>query len=48
MTGWHANTLAELSAALQKGSVSSVELTGLYLARIAQHQDCLLYTSRCV
>ena len=41
MTGWHANTLAELSAALQKGSVSSVELTGLYLARIAQHQDAL-------
>jgi aspartyl-tRNA(Asn)/glutamyl-tRNA(Gln) amidotransferase subunit A len=41
MTGWHANTLAELSAALQKGSVSSVELTELYLARIAQHQDAL-------
>ena len=41
MTGWHANTLAELSAALQKGSVSSVELTGLYLARIAQHQGAL-------
>jgi aspartyl-tRNA(Asn)/glutamyl-tRNA(Gln) amidotransferase subunit A len=41
MTGWHANTLAELSAALQAGSVSSVELTGLYLARIAQHQGAL-------
>ena len=41
MTGWHANTVAELSAALHEGSVSSVELTGLYLARIAQHQGAL-------
>jgi aspartyl-tRNA(Asn)/glutamyl-tRNA(Gln) amidotransferase subunit A len=41
MTGWHANTLAELSAALQQGSVSSVELTGQYLARIAQYQGTL-------
>ncbi|MGA2561982.1 MAG: Asp-tRNA(Asn)/Glu-tRNA(Gln) amidotransferase subunit GatA [Steroidobacteraceae bacterium] len=41
MTQWHASTLAELSAALHEGSVSSVELTGLYLARIAQHQDAL-------
>jgi aspartyl-tRNA(Asn)/glutamyl-tRNA(Gln) amidotransferase subunit A len=41
MTAWHANTLAELSAALQQGGVSSVELTGQYLARIAQHQGTL-------
>jgi aspartyl-tRNA(Asn)/glutamyl-tRNA(Gln) amidotransferase subunit A len=41
MTPWHANTVAELSAALHEGSVSSVELTAVYLARIAQHQGTL-------
>jgi aspartyl-tRNA(Asn)/glutamyl-tRNA(Gln) amidotransferase subunit A len=41
MSALHADTVAELSAALRARTVSSVELTGMYLARIAQHQDAL-------
>jgi aspartyl-tRNA(Asn)/glutamyl-tRNA(Gln) amidotransferase subunit A len=36
-------TVAELSAALQAGEVSSVELTQAYLNRIAQHADVNAY-----
>ena len=39
MSNFHANTLAELSAKLQAGEVTSVELTEYFLARINQHND---------
>lgn len=37
MSQYHLNTLAELSAMLQVGDVSSTELTAHYLSRIQQH-----------
>jgi len=39
MSALHAYTVAELSAALSARTVSSVELTRAYLARIEQHQS---------
>jgi aspartyl-tRNA(Asn)/glutamyl-tRNA(Gln) amidotransferase subunit A len=39
MSALHAYTVAELSAALRARTVSSVELTRAYLARIEQHQS---------
>ena len=41
MSEYHRHTLAELSAMLQNGEVSSVELTEHFLARISQHDKAL-------
>jgi aspartyl-tRNA(Asn)/glutamyl-tRNA(Gln) amidotransferase subunit A len=41
MTELHLKTVAELSAALRAGSVSSVELTRAFLARIERHAGAL-------
>ena len=41
MTDLHAQSLAELSAGLEKGEFSSVELTQALLERIAAHGDVL-------